>query len=340
MLNGDFVPSRLEEQEEAVRQYFLYKKRKHPDNTIGLMTMTGSLGIKQQPSADAASKADAVQPRVPAPMVLASLTGDQGKILRALHTLRPHASLPPPPPSMTGTSGRLARPMESMLPYENVLESLRIGQLALKHRQNPSQAQRLVLFISAGLAGLDDASNEEKWRSELQGVARSLKKNNVALDVVHFTHVAASPSHVFLDELVTAVNNVDNSSIVHLLPEVGSLADRLLMLPLFGHGSQPDGIGAPGFDFGVDPDLDPELALALKMSLEEEQARQQQQQGSSGANAVETGPSQADDQPMVDQDLDPDLAAAIALSLQPDDGDGDDDGMVPEDRKPSDAKQL
>ena len=29
------------------------------------------------------------------------------------------------------------------------------------------------------------------------------------------------------------------------------------------------------FDFGVDPNLDPELALALRMSMEEERARQE-----------------------------------------------------------------
>ena len=33
------------------------------------------------------------------------------------------------------------------------------------------------------------------------------------------------------------------------------------------------GGGGGGFDFGVDPNLDPELALALRVSLEEERAR-------------------------------------------------------------------
>lgn len=30
-----------------------------------------------------------------------------------------------------------------------------------------------------------------------------------------------------------------------------------------------------GFDFGVDPNIDPELALALRVSMEEERARQE-----------------------------------------------------------------
>ena len=33
--------------------------------------------------------------------------------------------------------------------------------------------------------------------------------------------------------------------------------------------------GGAGFDFGVDPNLDPELALALRVSMEEERARQE-----------------------------------------------------------------
>lgn len=33
--------------------------------------------------------------------------------------------------------------------------------------------------------------------------------------------------------------------------------------------------GVSGFEFGVDPNLDPELALALRVSMEEERARQE-----------------------------------------------------------------
>ncbi len=36
-----------------------------------------------------------------------------------------------------------------------------------------------------------------------------------------------------------------------------------------------------GFEFGVDANLDPELALALRVSLEEERARQQDTGGAS-----------------------------------------------------------
>lgn len=42
-----------------------------------------------------------------------------------------------------------------------------------------------------------------------------------------------------------------------------------------GRGFAAVGSSVSGFDFGVDPNLDPELALALRVSMEEERARQE-----------------------------------------------------------------
>lgn len=43
-----------------------------------------------------------------------------------------------------------------------------------------------------------------------------------------------------------------------------------------------------GYEFGVDPNLDPELAMALRVSLEEERARQLAS-GGEGATAAAGG---------------------------------------------------
>ncbi|RRT34711.1 hypothetical protein B296_00051922 [Ensete ventricosum] len=53
--------------------------------------------------------------------------------------------------------------------------------------------------------------------------------------------------------------------------------------------------GVSGFDFGVDPNLDPELALALRISMEEERARQEAaaKKAAEEAAKVETGGEQA-----------------------------------------------
>jgi len=59
----------------------------------------------------------------------------------------------------------------------------------------------------------------------------------------------------------------------------------------FGGAGAAEG-GAP-YEFGVDPNMDPELALALRVSLEEERARQNVVEGAAGATAA--GPSGASD---------------------------------------------
>jgi 26S proteasome regulatory subunit N10 len=50
-------------------------------------------------------------------------------------------------------------------------------QLALKHRQNRHQRQRIVVFVGSPV---------EVDEKELVAVAKKLKKNNVAVDVVNF----------------------------------------------------------------------------------------------------------------------------------------------------------
>eukprot|EP00158_Paraphelidium_tribonemae_P003882 Partr_v1_DN26444_c0_g1_i2_m24146 putative 26S proteasome nonATPase regulatory subunit len=65
MRNGDYVPSRIEAQTDAVNLLFNAKTQSNPENTVGLMTMSGK-----------------------SPQVLVTLTNDIGKILVALHTLK------------------------------------------------------------------------------------------------------------------------------------------------------------------------------------------------------------------------------------------------------------
>jgi 26S proteasome regulatory subunit N10 len=50
--------------------------------------------------------------------------------------------------------------------------------------------------------------------------------------------------------------------------------------------------GGGSYEFGVDPNLDPELALALRISLEEERARQEAASG--GAPKAEEGAAKAE----------------------------------------------
>lgn len=65
MRNGDYSPTRLVAQSEAVNLIFSSKTQSNPENTVGLMTAAGK-----------------------GPEVLVTLTTDVGKILKALHGVK------------------------------------------------------------------------------------------------------------------------------------------------------------------------------------------------------------------------------------------------------------
>jgi 26S proteasome regulatory subunit N10 len=107
-----------------------------------------------------------------------------------------------------------------------------------------------------------------------------MKKNNISVDVVNFGEEAVNTSK--LDAFIQAIGT-EASHLVTIPPGSYLLSDMLLSSPiLMGEdGAPPPGLAAgmggdtSGFEFGIDPSLDPELALALRMSLEEENARQE-----------------------------------------------------------------
>lgn len=183
--------------------------------------------------------------------VLVTPTSDLGKILACMHGLE--------------VGGEM-----------NLAAGIQIAQLALKHRQNKKQQQRIIVF----------AGSPVKYEKKvLEMIGRKLKKNSVALDVVDFGEDGEGKSEK-LEALVTAVNNNETSHIVHVPPGASALSDVLISTPIFtGDGEGGSGFaaaaaaaaagGVSGFDFGVDPNLDPELALALRVSMEEERARQE-----------------------------------------------------------------
>ncbi|XP_074294515.1 26S proteasome non-ATPase regulatory subunit 4 homolog [Silene latifolia] len=183
--------------------------------------------------------------------VLVTPTSDLGKILACMHGLE------------IGGEMELAA-------------GIQVAQLALKHRQNKKQQQRIIVFAGSPV-------NYEKKTLEMIG--RKLKKNSVALDVVDFGEDEEGKSEK-LEALVSAVNNNETSHYVHVPPGSNALSDVLISTPIFtGDGEGGSGFaaaaaaasagGMTGYDFGVDPNLDPELALALRVSMEEERARQE-----------------------------------------------------------------
>ncbi|GAC74711.1 hypothetical protein PANT_12d00102 [Moesziomyces antarcticus T-34] len=190
------------------------------------------------------------------PEVLVTLTQDIGKILGALHRSK-----------IVGNA--------------DLATGINVASLALKHRQNKNQRQRVIVFVGSPVA---------QSEGDLVQLGKKLKKNNIAVDIVNFGEDAENEDK--LAKFIEAVNSGENSHLLNIPAGPQLLSDIILTSPVLqeeggdsGAGPSGSGGGSNQFEFGVDPSMDPELAMALRLSLEEEQARQRAAEGTSGSQA-------------------------------------------------------
>nr|QSC88209.1 26S proteasome non-ATPase regulatory subunit 4-like protein [Nilaparvata lugens] len=229
MRNGDFIPTRLQAQQDAVNLVCHSKTRANAENNVGLLTLANV-------------------------EVLATLTSDVGRILSKLHKVQANGNI-------------------------NLLTGIRIAHLALKHRQSKEHKMRIVLFVGSPIEA------EEK---ELTKLAKRLKKEKVNVDIVSFGEEVTGSSTVVekainndvLATFISTLNGKDGAG-SHLVtvPPGPHLSDALISSPVIQgeDGMGGAGLGTAGFEFGVDPNEDPELALALRVSMEEQRQRQEQE---------------------------------------------------------------
>ncbi|KAF8628110.1 hypothetical protein AX15_004089 [Amanita polypyramis BW_CC] len=221
------------------------------------------------------------------PEVLVTHTKDLGQILGAVHQAR------------SKIGGAIDIPT-----------AINIAQLALKHRENKTLRQRIIVFVASPLEG--EAADEKT----MVRLAKKLKKNNVAVDFVCFgdgiegerVNGVDGEHSAVLRAFVENVNNVDNSHLLVIPSGTQLLSEALITSPILvgdRNASIPEqllpgaasGAGASNFEFGVDPNLDPDLAMALRMSMQEAQAREAAEAAaeappSSSAAAPNAGQSQ------------------------------------------------
>ncbi|KAL8768722.1 MAG: hypothetical protein Q9209_005140 [Squamulea sp. 1 TL-2023] len=185
------------------------------------------------------------------PEVLVTLTTDFGKVLDGIHRtkIRGHTHL------ATG---------------------IQIAGLALKHRQNKSQRQRIIVFTCSPI---------EESEKDLVKLAKRMKKNNISIDFIAFGDLEPDNTKK-LEVFNENIKGGDGSHLAIIPPGPSLLSDTLVTTPILSaDGVAPRGgpeeggaeSGGGGFEFGVDPSTDPELALALRMSMEEEKARQEKE---------------------------------------------------------------
>ncbi|MCJ1397359.1 hypothetical protein MMC11_000552 [Xylographa trunciseda] len=198
------------------------------------------------------------------PEMLVTLTTDFGKVLDGMHRTKIRGST-------------------------YLATGIQIAGLALKHRQNKSQKQRIIVFT---------CSTIHEDEPSLVKLAKKMKKNGISVDFVAFGDLDPDNTKK-LEVFNETVNSGDGSHLVIIPPGPSLLSDHLLSSAILGgDGSAPrggeDGVGGAGesgggFEFGVDPSADPELALALRMSMEEEKARQEKENKAKSEAAKEPG---------------------------------------------------
>uniref|UniRef100_A0A8D8LDS5 26S proteasome non-ATPase regulatory subunit 4 n=1 Tax=Cacopsylla melanoneura TaxID=428564 RepID=A0A8D8LDS5_9HEMI len=243
MRNGDFLPTRLQAQQDAVNLVCHSKTRSNPENNVGLLAM-----------------ADSVE-------VLATLTSDCGRILSKLHQVQPNGNI-------------------------NFMTGIRIAHLALKHRQGKNHKMRIIAFVGSPVE-LDE--------KELTKLAKRLKKEKVNVDIVSFGEEVVNSE--LLNTFISTLNGKDGAGSHMVTVAVGPhLSDALISSPII-QGEDGAG-GAPGsaYEFGVDPNEDPELALALRVSMEEQRARQESE-ARRAADGASADPKASESVPVATSDV-------------------------------------
>ena len=120
--------------------------------------------------------------------------------------------------------------------------------------------------------------------SECEDLGKRLKRNNVAIDVINFSHPDNVPK---LRALVQCANNSDNSHFLDVPIGVAMITDVLITSPILlgdnagdvsmqgenNAGGIADPVANRFADYGgINPDMDPELAMAMKISMDEARA--------------------------------------------------------------------
>merc|ERR1711990_1179795 len=169
--------------------------------------------------------------------------------------------------SLTSDTGRLNTVLSKIVSDGSVSlnTSIRVAQLALKHRMNKNHKQRIVIFICSPLEA----------EMELVKTAKRLKKEKINVDLISFGECEFNQTR--LDGFNKALNS-DGSSFLNVESDDLMAAMRGSSIPADDFGPS----AGTSNDFGgvddIDPEMDPELAMALRMSLEEERARQERLQ--------------------------------------------------------------
>ena len=160
-----------------------------------------------------------------------------------------------------------------------------------------------------------------------------MKKNNISVDVIAFGDLSDDTIKT-LQAFNENVKGGDGSHLEIVPPGPNLLSDSIIATPILaGEGmGGPGGVGgasgeggeggATQFEFGVNPEVDPELALALRMSFEEEKARQEKKAKEEAEKEKLEGIPEADEKlPLLDQNGEASGSGAAEVSKSTEEAD-------------------
>eukprot|EP00366_Plasmodium_knowlesi_P000103 XP_002257600.1 26S proteasome non-ATPase regulatory subunit 4,putative [Plasmodium knowlesi strain H] len=204
--------------------------------------------------------------------VKVSLTNDIGQLLSCIHDIK-----------LDGTC--------------DIVRSLLIAQLALKHRVDKNLAQKIMLFV-----GSPFKVNEK----QLISTGKQLKKNNICLDIISYGDIHTNRDILMM--LYNSVNSNDNCKFIEC-PETENNLSRFVLNSLLNNN-----------DYNIENiQEDDQLMSAMQMSLGENQQLNDQKNVSTSGGIIYT--SNNSDLPTIEEienmkDIDNELKEALILSLK------------------------
>jgi len=238
------------------------------------------------------------------PCVLVAPTNDAGKIMASISNIQVKGEL-------------------------DLVRSIKIAQIALRHRGNKNAKPRIVLFVGSPVANP---------ASELRKLGMRLKKRGVSVDVINFGEDSSNAES--LEAFVNAVNPDGDTSHLLTVPSGPHILSDIVMSSQIVLRSDPGaamGAAAVGGDapagMGAMPGMsseDAELEMVLRLSeqtAQEEAARRgdgpapSEGEPQAAAPAANAGPTLTAEQQMaIDGVEEEDLKQAILLSMAMDSG--------------------
>jgi len=277
MRNGDYVPTRLEAQQDAANLLVGAKTQSHPESTVGV-----SAGTE----------------------LLASPTDDVGKILSALNGV-PLQSKSIDVAASVQVASLALKHRRNKNGAQRIVLFVGSPLVNIENRILSKAGRQLKKNnVAIDVVALGELEVNEPKLKELVDAANGRSEDGAE----RTCHLVTIPAGVLPSDVLAS------SPIVHGGAGGGGYGGGAGVTSPGGAGGGADASGGGGGDLpfaefgGVDPNMDPELAMALRVSMEEERSRQERA-AAAAAEAAPANETKTEDAEMEDASGDATAAA-------------------------------